>query len=84
MTVIPGSGSDSGLRGIWQARFNNGGLVSLEEADRAISCNISLPNGRGSYHLYNGTCVSGAAAATANGNGKMGGNTYTFAFEGCD
>lgn len=82
ITVIPGSVSDDALRNIWKRNFINGGLVNIEEANRSLNCTISPGNSkRGKYTFTGGTCVSGAAALTSNGQGKMGGNTYTFAFE---
>lgn len=82
VTVIPGSNNDKELRKIWFRHFSNGGTVNVSDADRGISCTINCGNPLvGSYTFSNGTCVSGAAGLTANGQGKMGGNTYTFAFE---
>lgn len=82
VTVIPGSENDKKLREIWLRHFSNGGTVNVEDADRAIECTIQTGHSDiESYTFTNGTCVSGAAGVTANGQGKMGGNTYTFAFE---
>ena len=82
VTVIPGSPSDNSLREIWKRCFSNGGLLATGYADTALECVISTGNSRvGSYTFTGGTCVAGAAALTSNGQGKMGGNTYTFAFE---
>lgn len=81
ITVIPGSISDNALKTIWKKNFSNGGSISLGEANRSLSCSIKPGKGGASYIFTGGTCVSGAAALTANGQGKMGGNTYTFAFE---
>lgn len=80
LTVIPGSISDNALRTIWKKHFSNAGYVDLNAADEPLSCTMSHPK-RGSFTFTNGTVVSGAAALTTNGQGKMGGNTYTFAFE---
>lgn len=82
VTVIPGSASDNSLRKIWKQSFNNGGEVALGAANKSLTCSITCGNGKvGSFSFGGGTCLSGAAAVTANGQGKMGGNTYTFAFE---
>ena len=82
ITVIPGSRSDRALRRLWSRRMCNGGQVSLSEADAPLTCTISSPNPQvGNYTFSNGTCMSGAAAVSVSGQGKMGGNTYTFAFE---
>ena len=81
ITVIPGTASDKALKTIWKKNFCNGGSISLNEANQQLSCSISVGNSGASYMFTGGTCVSGAAALTSNGQGKMGGNTYTFAFE---
>ena len=82
VTVIPNSPSDNGLRTIWKRSFANGGSVSMNEANKSLNCTIQVgrPQG-GTFQFSGGTCLSGAAAVTSNGQGKMGGNTYTFAFE---
>lgn len=82
VTVIPNSPSDNRLRTIWKRSFANGGSVSLSEANKGLTCTIQVgrPKG-GSFQFAGGSCLSGAAAVTSNGQGKMGGNTYTFAFE---
>lgn len=81
VTVIPGSASDDALRTIWKKRFLNEGFVDLDECDRPLTCQITSGNPKvGGFSFTRGTCLSGAAALTANGQGKMGGNTYTFAF----
>lgn len=82
VTVIPNSPSDNALRTIWKRNFINGGSISTADANRSLSASITTGNPRGgSFQFSGGTCLSGAAAVTANGQGKMGGNTYTFAFE---
>lgn len=83
VTVIPGSPSDEGLRKIWKESFCKGGDISLEAANKPLTCSINSRNGQipKGLSFTNGTCISGAAGVTANGAGKMGGNTYTFAFE---
>ena len=79
VTVIPGSNSDKNLKRIWRERMCNGGTVSLGTADSSLSCTISTH--LGDYNFADGTCIAGAGAVSANGQGKMGGNTYTFVFE---
>lgn len=82
ITVIPGSTSDLNLRRIWSKKFCDGGAVSTGYADITHSCCISVKNPNvGSYIYKNGTCISGAPGIGVNSTGKMGGNTYTFAFE---
>ena len=82
ITVIPLSTSDNALRRIFKERYVNGGDVSLAQASEPLTCSIQSgnPDG-GSFEFSGGTCLSGAAGISANGQGKMGGNTYTFAFE---
>lgn len=79
VTVIPGSDSDQALYKIWHSGFSNTGNVNLGAADKEITCSISSPHAP-KRSFAGGTCVSGAAGLTSNGQGKMGGNTYTFAF----
>jgi hypothetical protein len=82
VTVIPGSTSDINLRRIWKKCMCKGGNVSLGEANQSISCSINPQNKNvPAYSFNHGTIVSGAAAVSVSGQGKMGGNTYTFAFE---
>ena len=81
VSVIPGSPSDNALRALWQPRFSNGGDVDLGEADTGLVCTLTYGSDRKSHTYSNGTCVSGPAGPSARGDGKMGGNTYTFAFE---
>lgn len=82
VTVIPGSPSDEALRTIWKKSFINGGGADLNSANESLDCSIISQHAEiGTFTFYGGTCVSGAAAITSNGQGKMGGNTYTFAFE---
>jgi hypothetical protein len=81
ITVIPGSRSDDQLRTIWKKNLCSEGSIDLGYANRSLSCSISSGNPTvGSYTFTGGTCLSGAAGITSNGQGKMGGNTYTFAF----
>lgn len=83
VTVIPGSPSDTALQRLWRRCMCNGGHVSLGRANDGITCSINPRNPNvPSYSFVHGTCVAGAAAVSVNGQGKMGGNTYTFAFEG--
>ena len=82
VTVIPGSQSDKDLRTLWKDTFSNSGSVQLNQADKALDCVITCGKpGMPSYQFTMGTPIAGAAALTVNGQGKMGGNTYTFAFE---
>ena len=80
VTVIPGSPSDVSLQKLLKMCFNNGGTVNLSEANHQIVGRVGVPGGP-SYSFSSGTCVSGPLGITAQGSGKFGGNTYTFAFE---
>lgn len=82
VTVIPGTASDNSLKRIWKESLCNGGSMNLAAANRNLTCSIRPGNPSiASFTFSGGTCLSGAAAITANGQGKMGGNTYTFAFQ---
>ena len=80
ITVIPGSPSDQTLHSMWQRNFN--GSLDLDASDDPITLSITPGNPKMHSYIYsNGTFLSGAAGVTANGQGKFGGNTYTFSFE---
>lgn len=79
VTVIPGSHSDESLWEIWRKGFCDGGNVNTNVANTALTGTITYIDG--AVQLGNGTCVSGPSGYTARGEGKMAGNTYTFAFE---
>lgn len=85
VTVIPGSSSDMALRKLFKESFSNGGAsASTESANKPIEASIVLANASsegGRYNFSNGTMLAGPAGPSVNGNGKMGGNTYTFMFE---
>lgn len=79
VTVIPGSHSDESLWEIWKRGFSNGGNSDIAGANTALTGTVTYIDG--TVQLGNGTCVSGPSGYTARGEGKMAGNTYTFAFE---
>ena len=79
VTVIPGSDSDEHLFGLWKNGFSNGGDGGAN-ANQQLTGFIRYVEG-GTISLSNGTCISGPAGCTVQGSGKLGGNTYTFAFE---
>lgn len=82
VSVIPGSPSDTSLHRIWKQSFPNGGSgMNLSACNKSLTCTIAPRAGLGkTYHFSGGTCLSGAPAVSVNAQGKMGGNTYTFAF----
>ena len=78
MTVIPGSQSDLSLYNLWkQYRVQGDWNGKWEEA---LSATVTIGSGRGSRSFSNGTMVSGPGGPSSNGEGKMSGRTYTFAF----
>lgn len=85
VTVIPGSKSDIALRKLFKESFSNGGAgADTAKANEAITANIVLANAGNSgetYDFADGTIIAGPAGPSVSGNGKMGGNTYTFMFE---
>lgn len=87
VTVIPSSTSDKSLRTMLKNNLLNGGKIDLGAANQMLTASVSLKNdgdGQRSFSFRNGTCVAGPLGPTAHGSGKMGGNTYTFAFEVCE
>ena len=80
ITVIPGSSSDADLHHIWINSFVGGGTGNLDIVNQRHTLRIRYRSGYG-FTLSGGTCVSGPPGAGVNASGKMGGNTYTFAFE---
>lgn len=85
VTVIPASPSDDKLMYLLRHRFNNGGDVNLSEVNTPINARITLAGKhQKSYHFSMGTCVAGPLGPSAQGSGKMGGNTFSFVFERVD
>ena len=85
VTVIPASPSDDKLMHLLRHRFNNGGDVNLSEVNTPINATITLAGmHKKSYHFSMGTCVAGPLGPSAQGSGKMGGNTFSFVFERVD
>ena len=85
VTVIPGSNSDGKLYSLWkQYRVQNGSNKASGQWSESLKASISLANGQlkanKSYNFAGGTMVSGPGGPSSNGEGKMQGRTYTFAF----
>lgn len=87
ITVIPYSESDAKLYEMWSAYRVQGEYKS--EWEHECQLDVVLGTGTGGagggtgkkdYHLSCGTMVSGPGGPSANGEGKMQGRTYTFAF----
>lgn len=82
VTVVPASPSDDKLMKILRHRFNNGGDVNLSVANQPINATITLAGSHAkSYNFSMGTCIAGPLGPSAQGSGKMGGNTFSFLFE---
>jgi hypothetical protein len=78
LTVIPGSQSDISLYNLWKRYRVQGNYNSQWEAP--LTASVTIGSGRGSRSFSNGTMVSGPGGPSSNGEGKMTGRTYTFAF----
>lgn len=78
VTVIPGSQSDDALYNMWKLYRVQGNYNSQWESP--CSATVTIGNGKGSRSYSNGTMVSGPGGPSSNGEGKMTGRTYTFAF----
>ena len=78
VTVIPGSDSDNQLYALWK-RYRVQGSWNAQW-EEPLSASVTIGSGRGSRQFANGTMVSGPGGPSSNGEGKMSGRTYTFAF----
>lgn len=78
VTVIPQSQSDNYLYNLWKKYRVQGNWNSQWEVP--LSASVTISGGRGSRSYSNGTMVSGPGGPSSNGEGKMTGRTYTFAF----
>lgn len=86
VTVCAGSNSDKTLRNAL-ARYHISKGEKIKDGD-GISATLTVPSmgssgNSNSYTLEKGVIVSGPMGPTATGEGKMQGNTYTFAFASC-
>lgn len=78
VTVIPGSDSDNQLFNLWKRyRVQGSWQPAWEEG---LTASVTIGSGRGSRSYSNGTMVTGPGGPSSNGEGKMSGRTYTFAF----
>lgn len=78
LTVIPGSQSDERLYNLWKKYRVQGNYNAQWE--QSLSASVTIGSGRGSKTFSNGTMVGGPGGPSSNGEGKMQGRTYTFAF----
>ena len=78
VTVIPGSTSDERLYALWKSYRVQGSFNGIWE--QSLTASVTTGSGRISRSFSNGTMVSGPGGPSSNGEGKMTGRTYTFAF----
>ena len=78
VTVIPGSGNDDQLYALWK-RYRVQGDFNAQWED-SLTASVTALGGKVSRTFNNGTMVSGPGGPSSNGEGKMTGRTYTFAF----
>lgn len=78
VTVAPASESDDNLYAMWKKfRIHDNWEPSWEDP---ITLTVMTGKHNHTRTLSNGTMVSGPAGPSSNGEGKMIGRTYTFAF----
>ncbi len=85
VTVIPGSSEDASLYRLWMKyRVQDGNNLAGSQWSQALSASVVVGNtqltGKKTYSFNGGTMVSGPGGPVSNGEGKMQGRTYTFAF----
>ena len=81
VTVIPGSNSDMALYGLWRKYRVQNGVNNAGQWETSLTGSIVTKGARGrTYTFSGGTMVSGPGGPSANGEGKMQGRTYSFAF----
>ena len=78
VTVIPGSGDDNFLYDLW-SRYRVKGEYDSQWGEH-LTASVDIQNGGLSRSYSDGTMVSGPGGPSSNGEGKMTGRTYTFAF----
>ena len=81
VTVIPGGTDDQALRKMMIEYHVQNANNAASTWTKNLTCNITTKGGQSkSYTLSGGTFLSGPGGPGANGQGKMGGRTYRFAF----
>lgn len=81
VTVIPGSQEDHKLYDLWMSYRVQNGINNAGVWEKSLTGSVSTKGNRSSnYSFSGGTMVSGPGGPSANGEGKMTGRTYTFAF----
>ena len=81
VTVIPGSAEDAKLYRLWAKYRVQDGNNNSSQWEQPLTCVITTKGSRAAHYTFGGgTMVSGPGGPSANGEGKMMGRTYTFAF----
>ena len=81
VTVIPGSDEDRRFYDLWKRYRVQNGINNAGQWETSLTGTIVTKGTRGrTYGFSGGTMISGPAGPTSNGEGKMQGRTYTFAF----
>lgn len=79
VTVIPGSANDTAFYNLWKLYRVQGKWEKKWE--EGLQASITIGGGdNAKLSFSNGTMVSGPGGPSSNGEGKMTGRTYTFAF----
>lgn len=83
ITVIPSSADDAFFHDLLVKYHLQDGKNNSSTWERSLEASITLGKtntAKRTYKFSGGTMVSGPSGASANGQGKMTGRTYTFAF----
>ena len=87
VTVIPCTDDDKFLYDLWRQYRVQDGVNNAARWEKPISARINvqgLNKKKSSWSFRDGTMVSGPGGPSSNGEGKMQGRTYTFAFVSVD
>jgi hypothetical protein len=87
VTVIPCSPDDAFLYKLWRKYRVQDGVNNAGQWETALTANIHVQGNnksKNTWNFTNGTMVSGPGGPSSNGEGKMQGRTYTFAFVSVD
>lgn len=78
INVVPGSDDDANLQAVWEANRPGQGKVSAKDV---ITVTVTYPNGE-QVTLDTGKMVSGPAAGSVAGAGRLKTKMYEFKFQG--
>ena len=87
VTVIPCTDDDKFLYDLWRQYRVQDGVNNAARWEKPIAARISvqgLNKSKSSWSFRDATMVSGPGGPSSNGEGKMQGRTYTFAFVSVD